>query len=103
LVPSQRVPYKSNMLVANELKKSVGLKPWKMALTWFPSPVKVAGVMPPIEDTVLALFDCGTACTVVQRASLVTDPSAIKVVTWSITNIVLFCQYYKTRMNSIKT
>jgi len=87
------------MLVDNELKKSVGLKPWKMTLIWFPSPVKVARVLPPIDDAILAFFDCRTGCAIIQRVSLVADPSAIRVVTWSITNIALLCQDYKTRMN----
>ncbi|WVZ12986.1 hypothetical protein V8G54_017516 [Vigna mungo] len=90
------------MLVGNELKKSVRLKPWKMTLIWFPSPVKVAGVLPPIDHTILAFFDCRTGCAIIQRVSIVTHPSAIRVVTRSITNIVLVlvCQDCRRRKRS---
>ena len=92
MVPTHGIPNKSYMLFAYELEKSVWFKPWKMAFTWFPSPAKVGGVMPPIDDAILALFDCSTGRAIVQRASLVTDPFAIKVVTWDLVSFFLFCQ-----------
>ena len=60
MVPGYRVPNESYMLVANELEKSVRIKPWKIAFTWFPFPVKEPQIRPTIADTILVLFHVDT-------------------------------------------
>ena len=53
------------MLVANELEKSVRFKPWKIAFTWFPFPVKESQIRPTIGDTIPAFFQVDTGGTIV--------------------------------------
>jgi len=81
VVPGQRIPNKSHMVVAYELEKSVRIKPWKMALTWLPSPVKEPRIRSSIGFTVLVLINFSTGGTIIQRASFGRNPLAIGVIT----------------------
>ena len=74
------------MFVTYELEKSVGVKPWKMAFTWFPFPIKEPRIRPSIGDAVLIFFHLNTGGSIVQRASFCTDPFATGVVTWILIN-----------------
>ena len=89
LVSSNRITHKSQMLIAKVLEKCPRLKPWQFALSWLPSPVEIIFVRPPMAHAILAIFNCTTSCTIVQRSQLVTYPFPIRVVTrsWSIRTI----------------
>lgn len=81
LVPGHGVPHKSYVLVANELEKSAGFKPGKLALAGFPPPVEITQISSSMSDAVLTFLDCPTGCAIVQRTQLFMDPFAPGVVT----------------------
>lgn len=80
------------MFVSQEMEENFGIKPGNFAILWFPAPVEVILVRSAMAHAILAIFDCTTACTIVEWTQLVWDPLAIGVIAWcfSITTMMFF-------------